>query len=149
MKNLLVFLMLMFSLPLNAREEFKLNITENREIIYSQEDWVYLSDEGSYLFYVNNYGFTMTDEGLYKVHSLVSFKEPRDLTPLVKSVKQIYSFGIMSCKNKLFYLFNSFFVDKNNNIVFAQDYPPSEYIVEVSTPNTARNLSYKKVCENK
>lgn len=148
MKNLLVFLMLMFSLPLNAREEFKLNITENEEIVHSENDWIYLSDEGPYFFYVNNYGYITTENGLRKVHSLVVLKETRDFAPIAYKVKKIYSFGFMDCKSKIFYLSNSFFVDSNSKIIFANNYPLGEYKVEVSTPNTARNLSYKKVCEN-
>ncbi len=141
-------MMLTFSLPLNAREEFKLNVTENEEIVHSENDWIYLSDEGPYFFYVNNYGYITNEEGLYKVHSLVILKELRDFPPIANKVKKVYTYGLMSCKNKIFYLLNSFYVSETDKIIYAHNYPPGEYKVEVATPNTARNLSYKKVCEN-
>lgn len=140
----ILFSLLVFS-PALAKEDFSLRFKNENEVIYTPSDWVKISEEGAFDFYVSKVT-PKIDHTHHRVFSLVEFAEPRKYQSLNSPVKRIFSFGIMDCENAVFYLLTDIYTDSNNNIIFVADYKSNPEVVEVSTPDTPRNKAFIKVC---
>ncbi len=62
------------------------------------------------------------------------------------SVKKIYNFGILNCKQKSIDLLTDVFTDNEEVVVFIANYDFGIFRSELASPNTARNAVYNKVC---
>jgi hypothetical protein len=146
MKATIAALMFLFSITANANAEFKLKFSDPTQIEYNANDWELISVEGTYDFYIAKN--SINDKGMVKMHSLVDYHKIQENSnsPIMSSVKKIYSFGMIDCTNGILYLLNDFFTTETNQVVYIQNHDFGEYRVELLTPNTPRNKVYIRVC---
>jgi hypothetical protein len=146
-KYLLAIVLSIFSLTAVANEEeFTLRVNDG-VVEVNMSDWQYLSNEATYHFYLAKKNMHVGN-GFHKIHSISEFKEPegRIYSGLSAPVKYIISFGYMDCNDGIFNLVGQLFTDKNYKIIYSSSYEYGEHRVEVTSPNTARNKAYTKVC---
>jgi hypothetical protein len=145
MKYAIALLLAIFCTTTFSRESFVLEFIDNSSVVYKPDDWVQISEEENFYFSLNKTPELLQDK-VYRVHSMVEFKVEEEYTQLKAPVKRIFSYGIMDCSNAIFHLMGDFYVDKNNEIVFSSQSQIGSNQIELLTPNTSRNLAYKKVC---
>lgn len=146
MRAIIAALVFLFSVNVNANEEFKLKFLNPTQIEFNANDWELISVEKNYDFYLAK-NITVKN-GAVKIHSLVDFHALQDNkdTPAISPVKKIFTFGIVDCERGIFYMLNDFYTSETNQIVYLQNYEPGEYSVELLTPGTPRNKAYIKAC---
>lgn len=143
MQNLVFcFLMLISSLVI-PQDIYRFQFEDNK-LLYNSEDWYYIIEEESYDFYLA-INMSKTDDGLIRIHSLAQFKNPQDQVIGETPISKLYSFGVLSCEQKMFYLLNDFYVDENNLIVYTENYEPGEFIVPLKG-NILRRMVYEFAC---
>lgn len=141
-----ILLLLMVSIAI-AEEDFRLIIKDNILVEINKSDWSYLSNEGTYDFFITK-NSKHTGNGFHKVHTMVEFKEKdgRLYDNLQAPVKRIISYGYMSCEEHVFYLIGQLYLEVNDKIIYAEEHQFGTYRIEVTSPNTARNKAFAKVC---
>lgn len=127
--------------------EFSLNFEKEKLIKYKQEDWVNVAQTTQFELSVNKDSVS-TKEKTPEIYSLVEFHNPEGvkIESLPTKIKKIYTYGIIECKNGIFHLLNSWYVDKNDEIIFAEINDFGTYDVEMLTKNTPRNDLFLMVC---
>lgn len=130
-----------------AEDEFRLSIIDNTKVEINKADWSYLSNEGTYDFYITKVNLHI-GKGFHKVHTIVEFKEElgKPYANLQAPVKRIISYGYMSCEEQVFYLIGQIYLDVSDNIIYSEEHEFGTFRSEVTAPNTVRNKSYMKVC---
>ena len=143
MRNLVFcFLMLISSLVI-PQDIYRFQFEDNK-LLYKSEDWYYIIEQESYNFYLA-INISETNEGLIRIHSLAQFKNPQDQVIGDTPISKLYSFGVLSCRHKVFYLLNDFYVDENDLIVHTENYGPGEFNVNLEM-DTLRQMVYDFAC---
>jgi len=144
MKNLLLGLLLLVPIFAITQDAYRFQF-KDQELVHNSEDWYYVIEEESYNFYLA-INISETEDGLIRIHSLAQFKNPQDQAIADTPISKLYSFGVLSCKRKLFHVLNDFYVDENDQIVHTENYSPGEFVVELTISNDLRRLVYEFAC---
>lgn len=146
MKKLFM-LLLVVPLILHASDlEHKIEIKQGLVKFDKNEfELIYENDEYNFYFRKN---LVKIDSDGYAVHTMVEYKSPNgaEYPEYNITVKKIYNFGIVNCKQKSIDLLTDVFTNSEEVIVFIANYNFGIFRSELSSPNTARNAVYKKVC---
>lgn len=128
-------------------ENFRLALINDSFIQHNSDDWTIAARTNKYELYVNTTSIAAIASTV-EVHSITEFYPPDGikLEPIAEPVKRIYTYGIMECKKGIFNLLNSWYVDKNNKIVYNQVHEFGTYEIDVRPTNTPRNDLYQLVC---
>lgn len=146
MRNILLAVMFIFSSGAMAAE-FNLQFADPAHIHHNSNDWVPVAATSQYELHVNKSSVAVADT-VVEIHTLVEFYTADGVvvSKLIVPVKQIYSRGVIECKNQILHLTTEWFVDTNNQIVYIQKHEIGTYAIDVSTKNTPRNDLYQLVC---
>lgn len=151
MKYLLAFIMAA-SLSFNVtakQKDFNLNIqqTDNGKetIHYVPDAWEFVTESTTYKVSVEK-GALRTDQDAVEFHSVTVFNEPFFYDSIGSLVDKIYTYGVLSCKEKNLFVFNEVYVDPKEIIVFNSIHEFGSFVVELESPNTMRNDILKAVC---
>ena len=145
MKYIIAILLAILCASSLASDGFSLKFTDDNFVIFDKDEWVQISEEENFDFFLSKTPELLQSD-IFKVHSMVEFREEEVYTQLKAPVKRIFSWGIMDCNRAIFHLMGDFYVDKNNEIIFASQSEFRVNQIELRTPNTARNKAYNKVC---
>ena len=151
MTRLITLVMLVaLSLPASAKQkDFNLNIQRldngKETIHYKPTDWEFVTESTTYKVNVEK-GALRTDQDSVEFHSVTIFNEPFFYDSVGSLVDKIYTYGILSCKEKTLFVFNEMFVDPKEIIVFNSIHEYGSFVVELESPNTMRNDILKAVC---
>lgn len=146
MRNLVFCLLMLTSSLVIPQDIYRFQFEDNK-LLYNSEDWYYIIEEPSFDFYLA-IKISETNEGLIRIHSLAQFKNPQDQFISDTPISKLYSFGVLSCEQKMFYLLNDFYVDENNLIVHSENYEPGEFAVPLKG-NTLRRMVYEFACDHR
>jgi hypothetical protein len=127
---------------------FKLQFADPTQIIVNESDWTKVSHNESYDLYLATEMIGVGPQAS-KMHSMVIFHQDPGVMMggLPVPIKRIFSFGLIDCGRSRLTLLNDWFVDVTNQVVYNQNHEPGEYLVDLSTPATARNDAYLAVCK--
>lgn len=145
MKNLLLSFIFLYA---NCfAQDFSITFENQDKIKHNSNDWEISARTTQFELYINKYSIA-TKEKVPAIYSLVEFYDPNGtkFEAFPTPVKKIYTYGIMECKNGIFHLLTSWYVDKNDKIIFKQMHEFGTYEVEVLTKNTPRNDLFLLVC---
>lgn len=145
MKKILLSLLFLHSLCFS--QDFSLTFENQDKIKHNSNDWESAATTTQFELYINK-GSIATTEKVPAIHSLVEFYDPNGVKfeAFPTPIKRIYTYGVLECKNGLFHLLTSWYVDKNHKIIFKQMHEFGTYEVEVLTKNTPRNDLFLLVC---
>lgn len=147
MKKFIMLLLVAVSPILYASDfEHKIEIKQGLVKFDKNEfELIYENDEYNFYFRKNLVKIDSTD---YAVHTMVEYKSPNgvEYPEYNITVKKIYNFGILNCKQKSIDLLTDIFTNSEEVIVFIANYNFGIFRSELSSPNTARNAVYNKVC---
>ncbi len=147
MKKLIMLLLVVASSILHASDfEHKIEIKQGLvKFDKNQFELIYENDEYNFYFRKN---LVKIDSEEYAVHTMVEYKSPNgvEYPEYNISVKKIYNFGILNCKQKSIDLLTDVFTDNEEVVVFIANYDFGIFRSELASPNTARNAVYNKVC---
>ena len=145
MKNLL--LSFIFLCANCFAQNFSLTFEKEKFIKYNSNDWQLAAQTTQFDLYINKLSIATIDK-VPAIHSLVEFYDPNGVKfeAFPTPIKRIYTYGVLECKNGLFHLLTSWYVDKNDEIIFTQIHEYGTYEVEVLTKNTPRNDLFLLVC---
>ncbi len=147
MKKFLLFLLLVA--PVAIAENFLLNFTDESHIQFDQTVWQQAAHTNNYGLFVHKKSLN-THELTLEMTSLVEFHKPGgfkfELFPV--PVKRIYTYGIIECKNGVFNVLNSWYVDSSDKIVYTETHSLDSYIVDMTEQNTPRNDLFRMTCPN-
>lgn len=146
MKKLIMLLLVVPSILYASDFEHKIEVKQGLvKFDKNQFELIYENDEYNFYFRKN---LVRVDLDEYAVHTMVEYKLPNGVEyPEYKiSVKKIYNFGIVNCKQKSIDLLTDIFTNNEEVIVFIANYNFGIFRSELSSPNTARNAVYNKVC---
>jgi hypothetical protein len=146
LKCLMVITVLLVT-SLAAADNYKLEFDGPTQIVHHSNDWRVVAQTSQYNLGVDVQSIG-TGDSVVAIYTLVDFtKSGGDKIDGIGSlVQRIYSYGIIECKNKLFNILNDWFVDSNGQIVYNQVHSVDAYLVDMSTPDTPRNLLLQSVC---
>lgn len=145
MKNLLFSFIFLYA---NCfAQNYSLTFENQDKIKYDAKDWEIAARTSQFELYINKYSIATTEK-VPAIYSLVEFygTNGAKFEAFPTPVKKIYTYGIMECKNGIFHLLTSWYVDKNDKIIFKQMHEFGTYEVEVLTKNTPRNDLFLLVC---
>lgn len=151
MKYLLAFIMAAaLSVNVSANQtDFNLNIQRldnGKESIHFVPDaWEFITESTSYKVSVEK-GALRTEQDNVEFHSVTVFNEPFFYDSVGSLVDKIYTYGVLSCKEKVLYIFNEVYIDPKEIIVFNSIHEFGTFVVELESPNTMRNDILKAVC---
>lgn len=147
MKKLIMLLLIAVSPILYASDfEHKIEIKKGLVKFDKNEfELIYENDEYNFYFRKN---LVKVDSDEYAVHTMVEYKSPNgvEYSEYNITVKKIYNFGIVNCKQKSIDLLTDIFTNPEEVIVFIANYNFGIFRSELVSPNTARNAVYNKVC---
>jgi hypothetical protein len=147
MKKLIMLILVVASPILHASDfEHKIEIKQGLvKFDKNQFELIYENDEYNFYFRKN---LVKIDSEEYAVHTMVEYKSPNgvEYPEYNISVKKIYNFGILNCKQKSIDLLTDVFTDNEEVVVFIANYDFGIFRSELASPNTARNAVYNKVC---
>lgn len=151
MKYLLAFIMAAaLSMNVSANQkDFNLNIQRldngKETIPFVPDAWEFVTESTSYKVSVEK-GALRTEQDNVEFHSVTVFNEPFFYDSVGSLVDKIYTYGVLSCKEKVLYIFNEVYIDPKEIIVFNSIHQFGTFVVELETPNTMRNDILKAVC---
>jgi len=151
MRYLLTFLVAT-SLSFNTyanRTDFNLNIERldngKETIRFVPEVWEYVTKSTTYTVSVEK-GALRTEQDKVEFHSVTIYNEPYFFKSVGFLIDKIYTYGVLSCTEKVLYIFNEVYVDPKEMVVFNSIHQFGSYTVELQTPNTPRNDILIAVC---
>lgn len=151
MKYLLAFIMAAaLSMNVSANQkDFNLNIQRldngKETIPFVPDAWEFVTEASSYKVSVER-GALRTEQDNVEFHSVTVFNEPFFYDSVGSLVDKIYTYGVLSCSEKVLYIFNEVYVDPKEIIVFNSIHEFGTFVVELESPNTMRNDILKAVC---
>ena len=149
MKKLIAILLLGLSPLLLASDFGQHLLIENNFVIHPITEYEKTHTNDVYHFYIRN-DIKQVGPKQFLVHTMVEYilEDGIKYAELGYSIKRIYNYGMLDCDLKAFSLTSDVYVDEKNKIVYSESYELGEFVAELTTPNTARNSVYKKVCFN-
>ena len=128
---------------------FNLNIQRldsgKEQISYVASDWEYIGQSATWELSVEK-GALGTNNDNVEFYSVTIYKEPYRDDSIGSLIDKIYTYGVLSCEEKILHIFNEYYVDSNRTIVFNSIHSFGTYIVELQAPNTVRYDILKAVC---
>ena len=150
MKYLLTFIMAAaLSLSVSANQtNFKLNIErkDNKDTIHFVDNlWEYVGETSTWKLSVEK-GALGTNEDKVEFHSVTVYDAPYIDDSIGSPIDKIYTYGVLSCDEKILVIFNEFYVNSSEVVVYQSIHEFGSYVVDLRTPNTIRNDILKAVC---
>ncbi len=146
MKNTLLLLILSVCGFAQA-QDYNITFKDKSHIEYNATTWQLAAHTSQYDLYVNKKSIGNKDR-VTETTSMVVFHDADgfryDFFP--ERVKRIYTYGIIECTNGIFNLLNSWYVDKENKIVYTEIHSNDSYLVDMRASNTSRNDLFQLVC---
>ena len=150
MRYLLAFVMLVvFTFHVSANEnDFRLNIQrkDNKDTIeYVETLWEYVGQVSTWKLSVEK-GALGTNRDKVEFHSVTIYDVPYMDSSIGSPIDKIYTYGVLNCEEKILVIFNEFYVDSQEVVVYQTTHEFGSYVVDLRTPNTIRNDILKAVC---
>lgn len=115
------------------------------QIPYVASDWEFVGQSTNWELRIEK-GALGTNNDKVEFHSVTIYKEPYRDDSIGSLIDKIYTYGVLSCEEKILHIFNEFYTDPNKTIVYYSTHAFGSYSVELSTPNTVRHDILKAVC---
>ena len=151
MKRLFLFVMAaLFTIVVQAAESYRLPSIElpngTIKIPFIENEWGLLVERADWDLYIEK-GMLQKHQKMYEFHAVTVYKQPffNDFTK--SEVSKIYTYGVLDCNKANLYIIFEWFTDPDENVVFRSTHEFGAYIIEMLTPNTARNEVYNQVCK--
>ena len=151
MKRLLFFIMMvLITLPSYSAKSYSLPFVEIQngptKIPFIQDEWVLGSEREEWLLYMEK-GMLKEHKQMYEFHAATVYKIPYYSDGLRTTISKIYTYGVLNCNEGNLYILFEWFVDPDETLVFRSSHEFGSYVVEMTTPNAARNDVYNQVCK--
>lgn len=134
--------------------EYRLTFIRDKEgrptIVDNEKDWTLVGSSAVFDLYIDKYMLDQVKEN-YTLHGVTVYKdgEEQKFDGLDISVKKIYTYGHLVCKEKVLYVLNQWYTTDKGVVVYSQAYQFGEFVSDMNDPNTTRNLVYISLCGDK
>lgn len=119
-------------------------------VIDNEKDWKLIGSAAIFDLYIDKYMLEQMKDDYY-LHGVTIYKpgEEQKFDGLPFTVKKIYTYGHLVCKDKVLYVLNQWYTTEKGVIVYSQSYNYGEFISDMNDPNTTRNKAYHLLCGEK
>lgn len=151
MKRLFFFVMaVFFAFTANAKQSYSLPFVEVQngvtKIPFIPNEWVLGAERADWSLYMEK-GMLQEHKQMYEFHAATIYKEPYYSNATKTEISIIYTYGVLNCNEGNLYILNEWYVDPDETLVFRSSHEFSSYIVDMTTPDAARNDVYNQICK--
>lgn len=151
MKRLLFFIMALFIMaPSYSEQSYALPFISSKngvtKIPFIENEWTLASEREDWSLYIEK-EMTKQYSQTYDFHAATLYKVPYYSDGLRTKISKIYTYGTLNCKDGMLHIFAEWFVDADETLVFRSTHEYGAYIIEMLTPDTARNEVYNQLCK--
>lgn len=116
-------------------------------ILDDERDWKHVGSAAIFDLYIDKYMLSQIKDN-YMLHGVTVYKpgEEQKFDGLPFSVKKIYTYGHLICKERILYVINQWYTTDKGVVVYSQNYNYGEFVSDMNDPNTTRNNVYKLLC---
>ena len=150
MKRLFFIVVALFALNAYAAESYRLPFVEIQngitKIPFVENEWTLVTEREEWFLYIEK-GMLKEHKEMYEFHGTTLYKTPYFSEGLRTTISKIYTYGVLNCNNGNLYISFEWFVDADETLVFRSSHEFGSYIVDMKTPDTARNEVYNQLCK--
>lgn len=116
-------------------------------ILDNEKDWKHVGSAAIFDLYIDKYLLNQVKDEYY-LHGVTVYKpgEEQKFNGLPFTVKKIYTYGHLICKERVLYILNQWYTTEDGVIVYTQNYNYGEYVSDMNDKNTTRHNVHILLC---